>query len=146
MKKSQIALEYMLLIGVLLIILTPIIYYSIQTLNYEVRQNQAAEAVKAIAKTADTVYSLGPGNKKFVQITIPSIEMAIGQNEILFKTKIFGGSADIFETTSAPLEAGKIGSYAISSDLQNPTFIKNGIYNVKVEMKDSSVLIGEEIT
>lgn len=146
MKKSQFAMEYMFLLGVLLLVLLPVAYYSLRTMNYELKSNQAAESIKALGKTSDTVYSLGPGNKKFVQISIPSGEMAIGQNEILFKVTLFGERADVFEATSAPLQPGKIGSYTISSDLQNPTYIEGGTYNVKIEMKDTYILIGEEIT
>lgn len=142
-KKAQFAMEYMLLIGLLLVVLIPILYYSMQNLNYETTSSQATESVNALAKTADTVYSLGPGNKKFVQIAIPSGKMAIGQNEILLKLEIMGGASDVFQTASAKLVAGKIGGQQISSDLQNPTDINGGIYNVKIEMKNSSVLIGE---
>ena len=142
-RKSQFAMEYMMLVGILLVILIPIIYYSTRTLDYEVRTNQATEAVKALAKTADTVYSLGPGNQRFVQIIIPSGSITIGQNEILFKLKSSAGDTDIFETTSAVLVGGSIDGSKISSDPQNPTFVKGGIYNFRIEMNESSVLVGE---
>ena len=144
MKKSQFAIEYMLLIGIFLIALIPVIHYSISTLNTEINSNKAAESVREIGNAADTVYSMGPGNKKFIQVNFPSGKLAIGQNQILFKLKVYKGTTDIFEKTTALLEAGKIGSYTIPSDIENPVQISGGIYNIKIEMKNTSILIGEE--
>ena len=149
MRKSQAASEYIILIGILFVLLIPILYYTLTTSNENVRLNQANDAVVTLAKAADTVYSLGPGNKKFVWVTIPSgAKMAINGNEITMKLSIYGSESDVYQTTKGTLEAGKIGDSTISSNLINPSNIGRGTYNVKVEYQEvqGTVLIGEKVS
>ncbi len=145
MGRSQVAMEYIILIGVLLILLIPILYYALSSSNESARLNQANDAVVSLAKAADTVYALGPGNRNYVWVNIPSgSEMAIdGANKlVLIKLSIYGSQSDIYQTTKGTLEAGSIGGTAIQS---TPTPIGKGTYRVKVEYKDdgTAVKIGE---
>lgn len=147
MKKSQAASEYIVLIGILLVLLIPIFYYTLKTSNENIRANQANDAVISIAKAADTVYTLGPGNRKYTWVTIPSgAKMAISGNTILIKLSLRGSQSGISQTAKGQLEAGIIGDSTISTILNNPAAIGKGTYLVKVEYQESqnTVLIGEK--
>ena len=69
--KAQIATEYLILIGLILIVLIPILYYTTQESTTSININQAQDVVQTLAKTADYVYSLGPGTRSVALITIP---------------------------------------------------------------------------
>ena len=70
-KKGQSSIEYVLIVGMILVALIPLFVYSINKVNSEIKIHQADDAVNTVANAANIVYSLGSGTKKFVQITIP---------------------------------------------------------------------------
>jgi len=98
MKRGQVAIEYLLLIGVIFLAIIPVFYYAIQQSSQDVRMNEANDFASTLAKTADVVYALGPGSQDYVNVVLPGgVEnISITRNEILLKVKIFGGTADIF--------------------------------------------------
>ena len=103
--KAQAAIEYTMLIGAALIIIIPISYYAIQESTRNIQMNQASNAVNTLAKAADSVYALGPGSQKYIEINLPGgiTEIKIQNNEILLKIYIFGGESEIFAETKAEL-------------------------------------------
>lgn len=128
MKKAQAALEYLILVGVLLVLLVTlfnyVFYYSSQNLKIE----QADDAVQTLGKAADTLYTLGPGNRDFVWVTIPGSvsETKVEENLILIKLFVYGGQSDIYVRTNAQLN-GTL-----------PT--SKGRYKIKLETLDSGVV------
>lgn len=70
--KAQAATEYLVLIGIILVVLIPIIYYATQQYTSALNLNDAQDAVNTLSKTADYVYSLGPGTRSIALITIPT--------------------------------------------------------------------------
>src|SRR3989344_5131814 len=101
--KSQVAVEYMVIIAIALVIATPIVYYSLTEANTEVKLNEINSALNDLKNTAETIYTLGPGSKDYIPITLPAgIEsFSISGKEILFKLRIFEGTSDVFIITKA---------------------------------------------
>ncbi len=130
--RSQVAIEYLMIIAIILVIATPIIYYSLTEANIEIKKNEIESALNDLKNSADTLYTLGPGSKDYIPISLPDgIEsVSISSKEILFKIKIFGGISDVFIQTKANVTG-------------NIPIIK-GIHYIPLEMLESGVvLIGE---
>lgn len=101
MKRGQVSLEYVLILGMLFIILIPFFYYSMEGSITNVKMYKADDAVNTLAGAADAVYGLGPGTKKIVRIELPGgVESTLVNNhEITLKLRISGGVSDVFATT-----------------------------------------------
>ena len=84
MKKAQSSLEYLILIGILLVITIPLFYYAINKSYETIKINQAEDFVSSLTKAADEVYSLSPGTKKHIIVNIPggTQNIEITENEI----------------------------------------------------------------
>ena len=95
-KRGQAAIEYVILIGTLMVFLIPIVYYALNESSYRLKLNQIDNAVKRVAKVADVVYALGPGAQDVVVITIPyGVESAgVGNYSINLKVSALGGVSD----------------------------------------------------
>lgn len=107
--KAQIAMEYMLVMGLVLLVAIPLIYYAMQESNISVQLNKANDAVLTLSRAADTVYSIGPGTRKYVWIDMPGGVEAYSliNKTVLIKMYVFGGLSDIFSQSKAEL-AGSI--------------------------------------
>ena len=117
-----------MIIGFLLIIITPILYYSLQGQSSTIYINQADDAVNTIANAVNEVYALGPGTKNYVWVTFPNniIESSIINQEVLLKININGKISDIYAKTKA----------GMSGILPNV----KGTYKIKVEALDSGIV------
>ena len=95
-KRGQAAIEYVVLVGTLLVFLIPVVYYSLNESSYGVKVSQIDNAMKRLSKVADVVYALGPGAQDVVVITIPvGVEQAIiGNYSINLKVSLLGGVSD----------------------------------------------------
>jgi len=102
-KRGQAAIEYVILVGTLLVFLIPVVYYSLNESSYSIKMNQIDDAVKRLSKVADVVYALGPGARDVVIITIPyGVESAgIGNHSINLKVSALGGISDYGYNTIA---------------------------------------------
>ncbi|MBU0456956.1 MAG: hypothetical protein KKD75_02315 [Nanoarchaeota archaeon] len=132
MKKAQVGIEYLVILGAILIILIPLFFYAISKSSENIRISQAEDAVNSLAKAADEVYSLSPGTKKYVWVNIPSgVEASqVSATEITLTIEIYGNTSDFTAFTKASM-AGEI-----------PT--AKGTYKIPVELLESGiVLIGE---
>jgi uncharacterized protein (UPF0333 family) len=132
-KRGQIGIEYLMILGAILLITIPLFFYAIYETNYKVRLNQADDTVNTLANAADTVYSMGPGSKKYVWVSIPSgVESSlVNESDIQLTLSIFGGSSDITAFSKAVL----VGSV--------PT--GQGTYRIAVEALEAGIVrIGEE--
>ncbi len=70
-KKAQVATEYIIITGFILVVVTMIFTYSFVTNNQRIKISQANNALDKMINTADLVYALGPDNNQFIWVTIP---------------------------------------------------------------------------
>ncbi len=129
--KGQISIEYLIVVGVVLILVIPLFFYSTSKTTTNLRINQADDTVTSLVTAADSVYSLGPGSKDYVWITIPkgTKTSSITGQTIQLQLSIFSGTSDVHKTTKAN----------VSGTL--PT--EQGTYKISVEMlEDGTILIG----
>jgi len=124
--KGQVAIEYIILIGILLFITIPIFYYTLNQSKESTRISQAYDAVNAIANTADSVYALGPGNKRYIWVSMPSgVDSAeVENNEVVISLDVLGSSSDFVGLTNANLTAGSLST-------------EEGSYRLEIEMLDT---------
>lgn len=105
LRRGQAGIEYVIMIGILLIFLIPIIYYSLNEANVNIKLTQLENAVRRVVKAADSVHALGPGSSQVVVVTLPKgIQSAtIYDKEILLKVSMFGGVSDVHYPSKANL-------------------------------------------
>ena len=130
--QGQSSLEYVIIVGLLFVILTPLVYYAVNTSSERIKVSQAEDAVNTIATAANEVYALSPGSKKYVWVAIPGgVQLAQVSNSEVSLTISWGvGTSDIVAITKSPV----LGS--LPSD--------KGTYRISVELLPSGVvLIGE---
>ncbi len=108
-KKGQVSIEYIIIIGLLIFVLLPVIYFVTQTSNETTRFNDAETSLKLIKETAERLYSLGPGNKETITVKIPEgvkkFEIEITGNSLLLQLKSKGGYSDVFTSVNAVLSS-----------------------------------------
>ena len=71
MLRAQSSTEYLLVLGIVLVILVPFIYYGYSSSQESVRILQARRAVESLANAADYVYTQGYGSRTTVNVIIP---------------------------------------------------------------------------
>ena len=124
--KGQVSLEYILIIGAVLIVTTPLFYYGLSKSNEAIRLSQAEDTIKTIVGAADNVYSSGLGGKKVVSVAIPSGVVSAGasKNILVLNLSIFGGTSGFLKISKAEL--------VTTQDFLNKIKIK-GTYHVPIE-------------
>lgn len=130
--RAQVSLEYMLIVGIIFVIMIPIFYYAARESTDQIRLNQAEDAVNTLARTADSLYALGPGSRDYVTVTMPSgvSGSSVNGSEITLRLDIFGARSDILAFSQAPLTG------SLKTD--------QGTYWILVEVLDSGLVkIGE---
>src|SRR3989344_2461377 len=70
-RRGQAGIEYVILVGLMLIFLIPIIHYALNEATLNVKINQIDTTVRRIAKASDAVFSLGRGAREVVTVTLP---------------------------------------------------------------------------
>ena len=140
MRRGQVAIEYMMIVGLVLLVLIPVAYYSLKEIQTSTIQNSAEDAVRTLAIAADEVYALGPGSRKLVEVNVPEgvVQVEIGcpgtcqeieERKIMLTISIYGNEADIFARAKSQVQ----GSISISS----------GRKSVEVVACESYVSIGQ---
>ena|SRR3989344_7035686 len=126
--KGQAALEYLFVVGLVLMILIPLSNLAFKRANVSVTLSDASTAINLIAKTADEVFFLGPGNKNTIDIYFPSSisNISITNNEIIFNLNIFEENTEVFQISKANL----------SGNLTN----FKGVHIVVIEHLDSGIV------
>ena len=79
-ERGQISTEYLILVGVILIILIPaLVLWGVYTVNSRQTTNraQAQEAALTIVKRAESIYYLGEGSQNVAQVRVPQGVRAI---------------------------------------------------------------------
>ena len=79
-KRGQVAVEYMMLIGVLLILVAFLSGYAFFVYNESIASNQFQSSVKNLADTINNIYYLGNGNSMAFDFMIPSDVISIEFN------------------------------------------------------------------
>ena len=57
-KRGQVGLEYVMIVGAILVITIPLFFYALYETNYKVKLSQADDTVNTLANAADEVYSM----------------------------------------------------------------------------------------
>ncbi len=133
-------MEYLMIIGLIIMVLIPVTYYSLKEIRTSTIQNSAEDTVRTLALTADEVYALGPGSRKLVEINMPDgvVRGEIGcpgtcqesaEREIRLTIFVFGNEADIFARSKSHVQ----GNLSISA----------GRKSVEVIACESYVSIGQ---
>ncbi len=108
-------MEYLMIIGLILLVLIPVAYYSLKEIRTSTIQNSAEDAVRTLALAADEVYALGPGSRKLVEINMPDgvTQEEIGcpgtcqeieEKKIMLTISIYGNEADIFARAKSQVQ------------------------------------------
>jgi len=127
--KSQVSTEYLFILGLIILALIPIIYYATQESSRTLNLNDAQDAVQTLARTADYVYSLGPGTRSIALITIPT---GVYNTRVLGREVIINLSG--YKEVSAFSKANLTGGFPSTP----------GTYNVPVTLLENGVvLIGD---
>ena len=108
-KRAQVSMEYLIIIGFVIIMLVPAIYIYIRyssSSSDTLSSSKASQIANEIVKAANEVYYLGEDNQKNIEVSFPSNIEAIefANKEIVFKTKDSKGNIqEIVEVASVPL-------------------------------------------
>ncbi len=88
--RGQLNFEYLVLTGILLAVLTPLIYTSLTTFYESYKTTRLEDMISQIAYKANDVYKLGPGNKDSVNILVPPgiTGASVAGNEISYQTTL----------------------------------------------------------
>ena len=102
--KAQIAVEYLIIVGVAMMILLPLSLYLNQTLigyRDDTKLSKAWNTVKKLGQNADWVHSQGPPAKVTVEIYVPEdvAEVSLDNNMILYRISTSAGISDVFYNT-----------------------------------------------
>ncbi len=127
-KRGQAGIEYVVLVGVLLVFLIPIVHYALTQSSTTIKINQLDNAVRRLTKAADAVYALGPGAQDVVTITLPhGIESAgVGNYSIGFQVGIFGAISDF--------------SYGTTANVTGTLPVKPGTYRILISHTNVDVV------
>ncbi|MBI4149739.1 hypothetical protein HY491_04795 [Candidatus Woesearchaeota archaeon] len=127
--RAQIAVEYLFILGFLLIIIAPILYYTLQGQSASINVSQAGDATTAIAQAVNTVHALGPGSRQLVWVTLPQtlVNSSLANKEVLLRIKVGDGVSDIVARTNAAM-SGSLpsapGTYQITVEALNTSIVR----------------------
>ena len=129
--KGQSSIEYIILIGMLLAAVIPLLFYATTKSSNEIRLNQADQSVQTIAKAADNVYTAGPGNREYIQVTLPTgtKNFTVSGRDILITIGIYGGNSNVHARAIAPIVN------------TTPLPMDQGTYNLVVRMTEKELQI-----
>lgn len=91
-KNAQISIEFIFIVSLVIIFITPIIYYSYDASSKAFTKAQEEEAILTLIKEADIVHSLGPGSKRYTDITLPGgiVNFTIKDRQLFLRTALSG--------------------------------------------------------
>lgn len=133
-KKGQVTTEYIAIVGIVLLLLIPIFYISAEKINNEVKVNQANDAVTSLSRAVNVVYSLGPGTRRIIEITIPGAVESTEVNGTLLQIRlhVFGGTSDIYAMAMVNVSGyipSERGTYHIPLEAQEDGTVRIGSFN-----------------
>lgn len=104
-KKAQASTEYIFLIAIILVVFIPVMYYSVNKVNNEIKLSKVNELVINLREGIKNSYAMGPNNLEVVLVNIPTgvSSVAILNKEVTFKLDIYGGTSDVVVESPAYL-------------------------------------------
>lgn len=126
--RGQAALEYLFVVGLVLLVLIPLFSLSYNRANVSTTLSDASTAANLITKTADEIYFLGPGNKNTIDVYFPSSidNITVSGREVTFNLGIFDTGSQVFQISQANL-SGSLSNF-------------KGIHVVTLEHLDSGII------
>ena len=130
-KRAQVATEYIIMLGVLLVVVAGLTGYSLVMYSETVSINQTKDALSDIRTAVNRVYDLGEGNSKIVKISLPNTvtEARVVGKAIYITSTSFGSSVqDLMET---------------DANVHGTLPITQGTHYIEVRAVDGNVSISE---
>ncbi len=129
--RGQISTEYIIVLGVILLAVIPLIYFSFNKAGQETNLNDAEHAISTLQSAIDRIYALGPGNQDVVRVSFPksvnSIALSSDSKSIIMKVDIYGGSSDFTLTAKTTLSLNNI----------QPT---SGMHFITIQYLDNNII------
>lgn len=105
MHKSQISVEYMLIIGFAMLMTTPLllIYYTYSSDSSDsVATGQALQIARTIADSSESVYYLGKPSQTTLKLNFPDriSSASVSDREVVFKMKTRSGITDVVQVSA----------------------------------------------
>lgn len=134
MKRAQVSMEYLFIVGFAFVLLIPvIILYFTQSagIEDEVIGAQAQKVVDELVAAIDTVHYLGPPSKQTLKLRFPKrvLDVTIQDQTIIFTMQGPGGTYDLASSAATNI-TGEIGTFS-------------GVHIITVEALDDSVSVTE---
>ena len=121
-KKAQITYEYLIVVGMVMILVTPFFYQLFGGLNERISETWASEAVTIVADATRTVTQLGPGNALVANLRLNGVESSTIQNSDIDLT--LGNGESIHATGSRNIAAGE------------GVLTGTGLFNIHIQSND----------
>jgi len=132
-RRAQISVEFLIVVGLVLMILSPLwftISRSVQEEQTDLRVAQAKTALSRMVDAADLVYVQGAPASATLVVYIPSgvLNYTFGANETYYTVSVGASTTDVLEPTKTPMT----GSLPLSEGTQKVmiTAEANGVVNV----------------
>ena len=154
--KSQISVEYLVIVGLALAIIIPtsfLFYKYSQTSNEEAIRSQINKIGNSILTTSESVYGLGEGSVNTIELIYPKnirdIEI-LNSEELIIRYELNSGiSEDVFFSkirisgnyTNQDIEPRTFCSPPCSDSTLGPYFPAAGKHRIRFESKNNYVLI-----
>jgi uncharacterized protein (UPF0333 family) len=108
-RRGQSSFEQLIVVALGIGMVTLVFYYSVNLSSDNIRISQAEDMVEKLSKSADYVYSLGPGSKDVVDVYVPEgmVLTDITNNSIRVRLSLSSGESDVFADTK-PVIIGEI--------------------------------------
>ena len=105
MRKSQVSVEYMFVMGFAALITIPLllIYYTYTTDSADsVATGQAMQIARKIVDSSESVYYLGKPSQTTLKMNFPDriYSTNLSSREVVFRMSVKGGTADIVQVSS----------------------------------------------
>ena len=132
-KKAQVAMEYLVLVGFMLFIISIATAYALFTYYENVKISSVRTTVYDLQKASNQVYALGPGNSIFVEFSLPDgvSEDSLAINDFLFyRVQLFSGESDFIVDLKGNI-----------TEFDLPTY--HGPHTIKVTVVDENIVFTE---
>ena len=120
MKRGQASTEYLFLLGLLLVILIPSVYYAFHHTRQEISQLQMEELSITLQQSINSVYRLGTDSQEVVQVHIPAGVSAIqasSTQEVVIKLDAPLESSTVTADVVVPVLPQVVGTFDVRPGL-----------------------------
>jgi len=129
--KGQVATEYLMLVGICLLIIAGVSGYAFTQYQDTISSSQTKEAILGIKEAVNNVYALGNGNALIIKISIPNniSSFTASENALRITTSTFGSLVESTEVVDTNV-SGVLPTLA-------------GQYDILVSNNNGAVILGE---